>query len=426
MQRTIPIPYYTSTLDLHVEEENLKAVLTAKMHGFHAEKSQEQLVLDALEHPVDSPRLRTLAEGKRKIVIVTSDHTRAVPSKITLPLLLKEIRSGNPDADITILIATGLHRPTTEEEQRRMFGDEIVDHEKIAINNAFAPEQFVELCTLPSGAVFQVNRLAAECDLLVTEGFVEPHFFAGFSGGRKSILPGICSERTVNENHSYKAVSHPRSNSGMLKDNPIHADMLCAAKAVNVQFIFNVALDGEKKIVAAWAGDLEKAHEAGVAFIRQWSQCPVVTGDIVITSNGGYPLDQNLYQSPKAMATAEACAGEDGVIIMCCSCCDGMGGAHFGQLIQRGTPDEIDRYLSSIPPEKTIPEQWCAQVCVRVLRRHQVILVTTFLSHDEVRKANMIPASTPDEALEIAYRLKGEQASVVVIPDGVSVLTVKE
>lgn len=426
MQRTIPIPYYTSTLDLHVEEENLKAVLTAKMHGFHAEKSQEQLVLDALEHPVGSPRLRTLAEGKRKIVIVTSDHTRAVPSKITLPLLLKEIRSGNPDADITILIATGLHRPTTEEEQRRMFGDAIVDHEKIAINNAFAPEQFVELCTLPSGAVFQVNRLAAECDLLVTEGFVEPHFFAGFSGGRKSILPGICSERTVNENHSYKAVSHPRSNSGMLKDNPIHADMLCAAKAVNVQFIFNVALDGEKKIVAAWAGDLEKAHEAGVAFIRQWSQCPVVTGDIVVTSNGGYPLDQNLYQSPKAMATAEACAGEDGVIIMCCSCCDGMGGAHFGQLIQRGTPDEIDRYLSSIPPEKTIPEQWCTQVCVRVLRKHPVILVTTFLSHDEVRKANMIPASTPDEALEIAYRLKGEQASVVVIPDGVSVLTVKE
>ena len=426
MHKTIPIPYYTSTLNLHVDEENLKAVLTAKMHGFHAEKSQEQLVLDALEHPVGSPRLRELAKDKQKIVIVTSDHTRAVPSKITLPLLLKEIRSSNPQADITILIATGLHRPTTEEEQRRMFGDDIVDHEKIAINNAFDPEQFVELCTLPSGAVFQVNKLAAQCDLLVTEGFVEPHFFAGFSGGRKSILPGVCSERTVNENHSYKAVSHPRSNSGMLKDNPIHADMLCAAKAVNVQFIFNVALDGEKKIVAAWAGDLEKAHEAGVAFIRQWSQCPVVTGDIVVTSNGGYPLDQNLYQSPKAMATAEACAGEDGVIIMCCSCCDGMGGAHFGEILQRGTPDEIDRYLSEIPPQKTIPEQWCAQVCVRVLRKHQVILVTTFLDHDEVRRANMIPASTPDEALEIAYRLKGEHASVVVIPDGVSVLTVNE
>ena len=424
--KTISIPYYTSTLDLHVDEANLKAVVTAKMHEYKAGKTEVELVHEALEHPIASPRLRDLAKGKQKVVLVTSDHTRAVPSKITLPILLDEIRQGNPDADITILIATGLHRPTTEEEQRRMFGDAIVDHEKIAINNAFDPDQFIHMGVLPSGADFNVNKLAAECDLLVTEGFIEPHFFAGFSGGRKSILPGICSQETVNENHSYKAVSHPRSNSGMLKDNPIHADMLCAAKAVNVQFIFNVALDGEKKIVAAWAGDLEQAHEAGVAFIRQWSQCPVVTGDIVVTSNGGYPLDQNLYQSPKAMATAEACAGEDGVIIMCCSCCDGMGGAHFGQLIQRGTPDEIDRYLSSIPPEKTIPEQWCTQVCVRVLRKHPVILVTTFLNHDEVRKANMIPASTPDEALEIAYRLKGEQASVVVIPDGVSVLTVKE
>lgn len=426
MRRTIPIPYHTSALELHVEEENLRAVLTAEMHGFHAEKSQERIALDALERPVGSPRLRELAQGRRKVVVVTSDHTRAMPSRITLPLLLREIRSGNPDADITILIATGLHRPTTEEEQRRMFGGEIVDHEKIAVNNAFDPDQFVELCALPSGAAFQVNRLAAECDLLVTEGFVEPHFFAGFSGGRKSILPGVCSQRTVGENHSYRAVSHPRSNAGMLKGNPIHADMLCAARAVNVQFIFNVALDGDKKIVAAWAGDLEKAHEAGVAFIRQWAQCPVVTGDIVVTGNGGYPLDQNLYQSPKAMATAEACAGEDGVIIMCCSCCDGMGGVRFGELLQRGAPDEIDRYLSGIPPRETIPEQWCTQVCVRVLRRHPVILVTTFLDHEEVRRANMIPASTPDEALEIAYRLRGEHAGVVVIPDGVGVLTVKE
>ena len=425
MQRTIPIPYYTSTLALHVEEENLKAVLTAKMHGFHAEKSQEQLVLDALEHPVGSPRLRTLAEGKRKIVIVTSDHTRAVPSKITLPLLLKEIRSGNPDADITILIATGLHRPTTEEEQRRMFGDAIVDHEKIAINNAFAPEQFVELCTLPSGAVFQVNRLAAECDLLVTEGFVEPHFFAGFSGGRKSILPGICNAATVNENHSYKAVSNPHAAAGVLEGNPIHEDMLCAAKAVHVQFILNVALDAQKKIIAAWAGDLEKAHAEGVKFVRSLAQCPVVEGDIVVTSNGGYPLDQNLYQSPKAVATAEACCREGGVIIMCCSCADGMGGSNFERLITMGTVDEIDAYLSKIPPKESISEQWCAQIYSRILKHHKVILVTTFLDHELVRKANMIPASDVNEALEMALEMMGKNAQVVVIPDGVAVLAVK-
>ena len=424
--KTIPIPYYTSTLYLHVDEANLKAVVTAKMHEYKADKSEEQLVLDALEHPIGTPRLRELAKGKKKVVLVTSDHTRAVPSKITLPILLAEIRAGSPDADITILIATGLHRATTEDEQRHMFGDAIVDNEKIAINNAFDPSQFVHMCTLPSGADFNVNRLAVECDLLVTEGFIEPHFFAGFSGGRKSILPGICSQETVNENHSYKAIASPYSNTGILEHNPIHEDMLYAARKVNVQFIFNVALDGAKKIVAAWAGDLEQAHAEGVAFIRKWSQCPIVTGDIVVTSNGGYPLDQNLYQSPKAVATAEACAGEDGVIIMCCSCADGMGGTHFEKLITLGSVDEIDSYLAKIPPKETIPEQWCPQIYARILKKHPVILVTTYLDHDEVRRANMIPASTPDEALQIAYGMKGRDASVVVIPDGVSVLAVKE
>ena len=424
--QTIQIPYYTSTLDLHVEEKNLLQVVTAKMHEYDPGKSEVELIREALEHPIGTPRLRELAKGKNKVVLVTSDHTRAVPSKLTLPILLEEIRSGNPDADITILIATGLHRATTEEEQRRMFGDAIVDHEKIAINNAFDPTQFTHVCTLPSGADFNVNKLATECDLLITEGFIEPHFFAGFSGGRKSILPGICSQETVNENHSYKAISSPYANTGVLEHNPIHEDMVCAARAVNVQFIFNVALNGEKKVIAAWAGDLEQAHAAGVAFIRKWSQCPGITGDIVITGNGGYPLDQNLYQSPKAVATAEACAGEDGVIIMCCSCADGMGGTHFAKLIKMGTVDEIDGYLSKIPPKETIPEQWCPQIYARILKKHPVILVTTYLDHEEVRKANMIPASSPDEALEIAYQMKGRDAKVVVIPDGVSVLAVKE
>lgn len=423
--KTIPIPYDNTTLDLHVPEENLRAVIAAGMHSYQAPMGEADLVLDALAHPIGTPPLRELAKGKKRVTLVTSDHTRAVPSKITLPLLLAEIRAGNPQAEITILIATGLHRATTPEEQRRMFGDKIVDHEKIAVNDAFDPAQFVHVCELPSGAQFNVNRLAVDCDLLLTEGFIEPHFFAGFSGGRKSILPGICSQETVNENHSYKAIASPYSNTGILENNPIHMDMVFAARAVNTAFILNVALDGNKKIIAAFAGDLEQAHAKGVAFIRELSQCPCVTGDIVVTSNGGYPLDQNLYQSPKAVATAEACAGEDGVIIMCCGCRDGMGGTHFERLITLGSVDEIDGYLSKIPPRETIPEQWCPQIYARILKKHPVILVTTFLDHALVRKANMIPASSPDEALEIARGIKGEDASVVVIPDGVSVLAVK-
>lgn len=424
--KTIKIPYYTSSLDLHIQEENLEAVINAKTDDYDPGKSETELVEEALANPIGTLPLRELARGKKKVTLVTSDHTRAVPSKLTLPILLREIREGNPDADITILIATGLHRPTTEAEQRRMFGDAIVDNEKIVVNEAFKDEDFAYVRGLPSGAELWVNKVALDCDLLITEGFIEPHFFAGFSGGRKSILPGICNAATVNENHSYKAISSPYSTTGVLAHNPIHEDMVCAARAVNVQFILNVALNGEKKVIAAFAGDLEEAHAEGVAFVRKLAQCPSVTGDIVITSNGGYPLDQNLYQSPKAVATAEACCADGGVIIMCASCFDGMGGTHFEKLIVRGTVDEIDEYLSRIPPKETIPEQWCAQIYSRILKKHRIILVTTYLDHELVRKANMIPASSPDEALAMAYEMMGKDARVVVIPDGVAVLAVKE
>ena len=424
--KTFKIPYYTSTLDLHVDEDNLEAAIYAKTDEYKAEKSEEDLVRDALNSPIGADKLCELAKGKDKVVIVTSDHTRAVPSKLTLPILLSEIRKGNPNADITILIATGLHRATTPEEQRRMFGDAIVDNEKIVVNQAFEEDDFEFIKTLPSGADLWVNKVAVHCDLLITEGFIEPHFFAGFSGGRKSILPGICNATTVNENHSYKAISSPYSTTGVLEGNPIHEDMVCAARAVNVQFILNVALNGEKKVIAAFAGDLEQAHAKGVSFVRSLAQCPSVTGDIVITSNGGYPLDQNLYQSPKAVATAEACCRDGGVIIMCASCFDGMGGTHFEKLIVKGSVDEIDEYLSKIPPKETIPEQWCAQIYSRILKKHKIILVTTYLDHELVKKANMIPASSPDEALEMAYEMMGRDARVVVIPDGVAVLAVKE
>lgn len=423
--KEIQIPYYKSSLPLHVDEKNLKAVLIPHTNSFRPNLTQTALVCQALEHPIGTPRLRELARQKKQVVIVTSDHTRPVPSRITLPLLLSEIRAENPEVKISILIATGLHRSPTYEEMCTMFGTEIVENETILVNNAFRSEDFRFVKVLPSGAELWVNQAALDCDLLVTEGFIEPHFFAGFSGGRKSILPGICNATTVNQNHSYNAVAHPRSVSGVLEGNPVHEDMVCAARAVNVQFILNVALDEKKEIIAAFAGDLVAAHEKGVEFVRSLAQVPYIQGDIVVTSNGGYPLDQNLYQSPKAVSTAEACCRDGGVIIMCCSCADGMGGEHFAQLITQGSVDEIDRYLSKIPSKETISEQWSAQVYARVLKKHSVILVTTFLDHTLVRQANMIPAYSPDEALELAYQLVGHDARVVVIPDGVAALVTK-
>ena len=159
--------------------------------------------------------------------------------------------------------------------------------------------------------------------------------------------------------------------------------------------------------------------------MRSLAECKTVIGDIVITSNGGYPLDQNLYQSPKAISTAEVCCRKGGVIIMCAGCADGMGGTNFEKLMLMGSPDEIDAYLSKIPPKESIPEQWCAQIYSRILKKHRVILVTDYLDHDVIRKANMIPASTPDEALKIAYELiDSDTPQIVIIPDGVAVMAV--
>lgn len=419
--KTIPIPYHLSHMDLRVEEKNLRAVLTpaARQERFAEEAD---LVREALEHPIGTPRLRDLARGKKRVVIVTSDHTRSLPSSMTLPLLLGEIREGEPAAEITILIATGMHRAPTEQEQRKMFGDQLVEHETIVANDAFDPDAFTRVCELPSGAQFFCNSLAVNCDLLVCEGFIEPHFFAGFSGGRKSILPGVSNSVTIRENHSFGAIADPCSVTGRLDGNSIHRDMVCAARAVNVQFILNVALNEQKRVIGAWAGDLEQAHEEGVRFVLSRCRCRAVQGDIVVTGNGGYPLDQNLYQSVKGVDTAAACAGSDGVIIMCCSCCDGVGGEQFEKIMTGGTPEQIENGLSAIPPKETLAEQWNAQIYVRALRRHPVILVSTWLDADTVRRANMIPATDVNEALQIAYGIKGADASVVVIPDGVAVL----
>ena len=422
--KKIEIPYHTGTLPLHVHENNLKAVITP-LDPVDSGKSGEELVLEALANPIGTPRLRDMAADKKKILVITSDHTRAMPSKVTLPILLREIRAGAPEAEVAIIISTGLHRATTKEEQYAMFGAEIVDNETIHVHDCTKDEDMREVCTLPSSAKFIVNRLAVECDLLVSEGFIEPHFFAGFSGGRKSVLPGIASFKTVNTNHSYKALAGPYSVAGVLEKNPVHIDAVAAARAVNLAFILNVAMDSKRKIIAAFAGDMEAAHLKGCEFVSSFSKRPAVEGDIVVTSNGGYPLDQNLYQAPKATSTAALCAGEDGVIIMLSGCRDGFGGDFFQDLILSGTVEEIDQKLSQIPPEETIQEQWSAQIFSKVMKKHPVIFVTDGIDPELIKKANFLYAKTPDEALEIAYSIKGRDAQVVVIPDGVAAMIAK-
>ena len=222
------LPYGKEKLTAKIEDEHLAGVLLSELHSYKAPKSGAELVQDALEHPIGTPRLCDMAAGKKKIVVISSDHTRPVPSHIMMPLILAEIRKGNPDADITILISTGLHRTTTKEELAAKFGPEIMANEKIVVHDCDDKDNLVYLGKLPSGGNLIINRLAAEADLLVAEGFIEPHFFAGFSGGRKSILPGVASRETVMYNHNSGFIADPHARTGVIEGNPVHNDMLYA------------------------------------------------------------------------------------------------------------------------------------------------------------------------------------------------------
>lgn len=421
----ISIPYGTTLIQIEMEERRLNGVLTSRMHQFNPAGTPQQLVRQALEHPIGTPKLSELSRGKTKVTVIASDHTRPVPSKILIPLMLDEIRRGNPEADITILVATGCHRGTTKAELAAKFGSEIVAKEKIVVHDCDDAESMVRLGTLPSGGELVLNRYAAETDLLVAEGFIEPHFFAGFSGGRKSVLPGVATRKTVMYNHNAGFIDSPKARSGVLEGNPIHKDMVYAAKAANLAFIVNVVIDAEKKVVYAVAGDFEKAHAEGCRFLCSQCQVQRKPADIVVTSNGGYPLDQNIYQAVKGITTAEATVNKGGVIIMFARSDDGHGAEGFYETFRQ--EKNLDRILArfrATPKEETIHNQWESQILARVLQ-HATVIYISDAPDEMVRELHMLPSHSYAEAMQKAQDiLKKPDASVTVIPDGISVIVV--
>ena len=419
----IALPYGHKTTTLNVDDFRLVSVIRPSHSMGSVTYDECALVQEALAHPIASPRLRDMAKGKQRVLIITSDHTRPVPSHITMPLYLQEIRSENSDAQIIILIATGMHRPTTEDELRTKFGDEIVNQERIIVHKSDEAESMVFLGMLPSGGELWLNKLITWADLVVSEGFIEPHFFAGFSGGRKSILPGIASRKTVLYNHNAQFIKDPHAVQGSLDENPIHMDMLFAAQKAGLGFILNVLIDTEKHIIAAVAGDPVFAHREGCALCERMTRVSPVTADIVVTSNGGYPLDQNVYQSVKGMTAAEACVVNGGVIIMCAALGDGHGGeAFYRWFSERDGPRAVERDIENVPPEHTHMDQWEAQILARIMNRAVCYFVTDEENRKLIESMHMHWAPTPDEALSEATSLLGKHSTVAVIPDGVSVI----
>lgn len=424
--KAIDIPFGKGKQTLHVAKERLRAVLTPQ-HEDKAQEPEALIVERALENPIGSPRLSEICRDKKNILLITSDHTRPVPSRVTLHPFLREIRRGNPQARITILIATGMHRPTTEAELRAKMGDEIVDREKIIVHDAMKESDMAFFGMLPSGGELWLNHLVGESDLVVAEGFIEPHFFAGFSGGRKSILPGVAARKTVLYNHNARFLKSPLARQGSLQGNPIHRDMLFAARQAGLAFILNVLIDGEKRVIAAVSGEVEAAHEAGCALSRKLTQVQAAEADIAVTSNGGYPLDQNVYQAVKGMTAAEACVRQGGAIIMCAALGDGAGGDDFYHwFADRENPQAVARDIEKIPPEETRMDQWEAQMLARVLCRADCYFVTGEENRQLIESMHMHWAPDADTALRAASERLGEHASVTVIPDGVGVIVSSE
>lgn len=418
------LPYGKEKIEL---DSDNATVLESKAKTYTVESSQEDIVRKALNNPIGSPKVSELAKDKNKITIITSDHTRPVPSKITLPIFLEEIRKGNPNADITILIATGFHRETTREEMIDKFGEEIVNNEKIIVHKSGVDEDMVELGKLPSGGTLLLNKHAINCDLLVSEGFIEPHFFAGFSGGRKSVLPGVASQKTVFANHCSKFIASEHSRTGLLDKNPIHKDMKYAAEKANLKFILNVVIDADKKVINAFAGDSVKAHEKGCEFVKDISSVDGIGADIVITTNGGYPLDQNIYQSVKSMTAAEACAAPDGIIIEVSRCNDGHGGESFYETFKNAeSPKEVEDKILQIPMSETLADQWESQILARILVRHKVFFVADEENKDILKDMHIEYSPSIHQAIEKAISIKGKDAKIAIIPDGVSVIVNKK
>lgn len=421
----VQLPFGREKISLNIPDSRLNGLLMSGAHSYQADGGEEELVRKAMVHPIQSPRLKELVKGKKNIVMIASDHTRPVPSQVIAPAVIEEIKEGNPQAQLTILIATGFHRSTTREELIDKFGQEIVDRTDIrfVVHESWKDEDMVFIDTLPSGGKLLINRIAAEADLLISEGFIEPHFFAGFSGGRKSVLPGVSSGVTVMANHCSEFIDSPYARTGILKGNPIQRDMVYAAEQAKLAFIVNVVLDENKKVIKAYAGHFNEAHKEGCKFVDRLSGVDAIPADIVISTNGGYPLDQNIYQSVKGMTAAESTCNPGGVIIMVSSCSDGHGGQSLYDTFAGGEDKNaiMNRFINT-PRDKTVPDQWEAQILCRILLKYKVIMVTR-APGEMVRSMQMDYAGSVEEAISMADHWLGKSdGKITVIPDGVSVI----
>ena len=382
----------------------------------------------ALESPLDTSPLRELARGRSKAAVVFSDITRPMPNERVLPVLLEALaQAGLRDDQIVLINGLASHRKQTPEELERMIGAGIAAQSghrpegrryRILQHDAWDDANLVPVAENSAGHTVRINREYMEADLRILTGFIEPHFFAGFSGGPKAVLPGIADIDAVMDNHNAPMINHPNATWAVTHGNPIWEEMYRIAALTHPDFLLNVTLNKHKHITGVFAGDLTAAHTAGTAFVRRTAMQPVdAPFDVVITSNSGYPLDLNLYQAVKGMSAAAQVVCEGGDIIIAAECWDGIPTHGQYARLLREAPSLEALYETIMTPGFRSPDQWQAQVQAKIQRKARVHVFAGGLSDQEMREAKVIACRSIEQTLEgILARNPG--ARIGILPEG--------
>ena len=369
----------------------------------------------ALQEPIGTKRISEIAKPGDKVAIVVDDFTRPAPSHLMVPPILEELNNaGVKNEDITIIFACGTHRPVTDEEARRLLGEEIVRKIKYVSHNCSAKDHVYVGTTKTHGTKVYLNRIFVEADVKILTGDVGLHYYAGYGGGRKSILPGISSCETIQHNHAM--LLHKNAHTGILEGNPIHEDMMEAAELAKIDFILNVVLNSKGEIVRAFAGDWRKAFYEGVKLVDEMYKVPVERkADIVVVSCGGHPFDIDLYQAYKAVDGALEVIKRGGVIVWVAECSEGYGNQVFYEWMKKyGTVKEVERAIK----RKFKLGGHKAYYLLKALEKAKIILVSVMPDYYAMDIFKLRTSRSVNEAIGEAFRIAGKNAKVWAIPYG--------
>lgn len=374
----------------------------------------------ALRRPIESGPLADKIKPGDRVVIVHSDITRATPNDRILPVLLAEVEAaGAARQDITLINALGTHRRQTGAELRAMLGDQIVDNYRCLQHDPHDEANLVSLGRTSFGHPVRVNRRYLAADVRILTGFIEPHFFAGFSGGPKGVLPALAGAESVLTNHGREMIAHPQATWGVTAGNPLWEEMREVALRTNPTFLLNVTLNARHQITGVFAGDMLAAHAAGCAFVKENAMVGVEAPyDIVITTNSGYPLDQNLYQAVKGMSAANQVVRQGGSIIIAAACTDGLPdhGRYAALLAQAGSPQGALEMIAR--PGFSQQDQWQVQIQAMIQLRATVYVYSDGLSDAQIEQALLTPCRNIEQTVARLQEKYGPQARLCVIPDG--------